>query len=63
MKRFIRQIYLVFLFLGVLLTLAYFIPYAWGISSNVSYQFVIFFLLLILGSNLLAKIAYVYVNS
>lgn len=63
MKRFVRQIYLVFLFLGVVFALAYFIPYVWDLSSNVSYQFVLFFLLLILGSNLLSKIAYAYVHS
>lgn len=63
MKRFTEQIYLVFLFLGVLLAIVYFVPHVWGYFSNSSYQFVASFLFLILGSNMLAKIANIYVNS
>lgn len=62
MKVIFQQVYLVFLFLGVILALAYFVPFVWNLSPNISYRFVLIFLLLIVGSNLLAKIAYKYVN-
>lgn len=63
MKQYANYLYFIFLGLGTIGVIAYLIPIVWNASSNASYRFVLFFLLLILGSNAMAKIAYKYITA
>jgi hypothetical protein len=62
MKKVILQPVLVLLFLAVIGLLVYIIPLALSLLTHSSYKFVTLFLLLIIGSNILAKIATTYIN-
>lgn len=60
MKKYAIQIGLVLLAFAVLAGAAYLGPLIMRVFPNASYRFVLFFLLIILISNILAKIAYKY---
>lgn len=60
MKKFAAQVGLILLSFAVISGAVYVLPMVLQVFYNTSYRFVIFFLLLILLSNILAKIAYKY---
>lgn len=60
MKKYAAQVGLVLLALGVVALAIYAVPQVLRFFPNASYRFVLFFLILIFISNLLAKIAYKY---
>lgn len=60
MKKYLAQVGLVLLSLAVIAGAAYITPLVLTTFPNASYRFVLFFLLLILVSNVLAKIVYKY---
>jgi hypothetical protein len=62
MKKYIIQPGLVLLFLLVLGGTIYIVPILFEMLDKVAYKFVLLFLLFILVSNILAKIAYKYIN-
>jgi len=62
MKKQFLQPVLVLLFLAVIGVATYVIPLTLKALHNTSYKFVILFLLLIVASNILSKIAIKYIN-
>lgn len=60
MKKYVTQVSLILLALTVVAATIYLAPRVTTIFPNASYRFVLFFLLLILMSNILAKIVYKY---
>lgn len=60
MKKYLAQVGLVLLSFVVIVGAVYLTPLVFTTFPNASYRFVLFFLLLILVSNVLAKIAYKY---
>lgn len=60
MKRFATQVGLVLLSFAIVGGVAYLAPKIMTEFPNASYRFVLFFLLIILASNVLSKIAYKY---
>lgn len=60
MKKHAIQFGLILLFLAVIAGTVYLAPLIFKMYPNGSYRFVLFFLAVILSSNLLAKIAYMY---
>ena len=60
MKKYIAQVGLILLALGIVAGVVYLIPVIMEMFSNASYKFVLIFILLILFSNILAKIIYKY---
>lgn len=60
MKKYLAQIGLIFLALAVVAATLYVGPLIMKAFTNVSYKFVLIFLLLIVVSNILAKIAHKY---
>jgi hypothetical protein len=63
MKRFaIQEPMLILLALGVVAGIIYISPTIFGMLPNVPYRMVLFFLVMILTSNILAKIVRVYIN-
>lgn len=60
MKKYAIQIGLILLSFAVVAGVAYITPHILRLFPNPSYQFVLFFLLIILTSNVLAKIAHKY---
>jgi uncharacterized membrane protein YfcA len=63
MKRYaMQQSALILLALSIIAGAIYGAPFIMSILPNVSYKFVLFFLIVILLSNILAKIIYVYIN-
>lgn len=60
MKKYAAQIGLILLAFFVMAVTVYLVPVIMRVFPNVSYRFVLIFLLIILVSNILAKIAYKY---
>ena len=60
MKKYLAQVGLVLFSFAVIVGTVYITPLVLTTFPNASYRFVLFFLLLILVSNVLAKIAYKY---
>jgi hypothetical protein len=54
---------LILLALGVLAVIVYISPTVIGLLPNVPYRMVLFFIIVIITSNVLAKITQVYINS
>ena len=63
MKKIFLQSWLVLLFLVALGITAYALPLVWQILGDTSFKFVGLFLVLILSSNILAKIAVKFITS
>jgi membrane protein implicated in regulation of membrane protease activity len=63
MKNYVAQPGLVLLALGIIAIVAYALPLLLDLFASVPYKFVLFFLVIVAASNVLAKMALRYVNT
>lgn len=58
----LKEPLLILLALGVIAGMVYISPTIIGLLPNVPYKMVLFFLIIIVTSNILAKLVYIYIN-